>query len=164
MDIFSIVGLVLAFVGVIGGMILEGGHPGELLQVTAFLIVIVGSLGATLVATVPSDVGHAIRALKRVFLPGKYDFHGLMDKILELANLARREGLLALETYANSGEGDPFLVKCLTLAIDGSSAEAIRETVEVDMHIAEEDQKAGMKFWETWVIFVYQIILMDLRI
>ena len=150
MDIFSIVGLVLAFVGVIGGMILEGGHPGELLQVTAFLIVIVGSLGATLVATVPSDVGHAIRALKRVFLPGKYDFHGLMDKILELANLARREGLLALETYANSGEGDPFLVKCLTLAIDGSSAEAIRETVEVDMHIAEEDQKAGMKFWETW--------------
>jgi len=150
MDIFSLLGLVLAFVGVIGGMILEGGHPSELLQVTAFMIVIIGSLGATLVATLPSDTGHAIQSLKRIFLPGKYDFHGTMDKILELANLARREGLLALETYANSGEGDPFLVKCLTLAIDGSSAEAIRETVEVDMHIAEEDQKAGMKFWETW--------------
>ena len=150
MDIFSPLGLVLAFVGIIGGMILEGGHPSELLQVTAFMIVIVGSFGATMVATLPADAGHALRSLKQVFLPGKHDFHGLMEKILELANLARREGLLALETYATSGQGDPFLVKCLTLAIDGSSAEAIRETVEVDMHIAEEDQKAGMKFWETW--------------
>ena len=150
MDIFSLLGLIIAFVGVLGGMVLEGGHPGELLQVTAFMIVIVGSLGATLVATVPSDTVHAVRSLKQIFLPQKHDFHGLMDKILELANLARREGLLSLETYANSGQGDPFLVKCLTLAIDGSSADAIRETVEVDMHIAEEDQKAGMKFWETW--------------
>ncbi|MCB9884159.1 MAG: flagellar motor protein [Planctomycetes bacterium] len=150
MDIFSILGLVLAFIGVIGGMVLEGGHPGSLVQVTAFMIVILGSLGATMVATLPSDIPFAIKSLKTVFLPTKYDFHGLMEKIIELANLARREGLLALETYANSGQGDPFLVKCLTLAIDGSSAEAIRETVEVDMHIAEEDDKAGMKFWETW--------------
>ncbi len=150
MDIFSVIGLVLAFIGVIGGMVLEGGHPTALLQVTAFMIVIIGSLGATMVATLPSDVPFAIKSLKRIFLPGKYDFHGLMEKILELANLARREGLLALETYANSGKGDPFLVKCLMLAIDGSSAEAIRETVEIDMHIEEEDQKAGMKFWETW--------------
>jgi len=150
MDIFTIIGLLLAVAGVIGGMILEGGHPTALLQMTAFLIVIVGSFGATLVATCPSDVPFALKSLKRVFLPGKYDFHGLMEKIIDLANLARREGLLALETYANSGQGNPFLVKCLTLAIDGSSADAIRETVEVDMHIAEEDDKAGMKFWETW--------------
>lgn len=150
MDIFSILGLVVAIVGVIGGMVLEGGHPGALLQLTAFLIVIVGSLGATMVATLPSDLGFAIKSLKRVYLGAKYDFHGVMEKIIELANLARREGLLALETYANSGQGDPFLVKCLTMAIDGSSAEAIREAVEVDMHIAEEDDKAGMKFWETW--------------
>ncbi|MSR39513.1 MAG: flagellar motor protein [Planctomycetes bacterium] len=150
MDILSIVGLILAVGGVIGGMVLEGGHPGSLLQVTAFMIVIIGSLGATFVATLPSDIPNSLKALKRVFLPPKYDFQGVMDKILELANLARREGLLALETYANSGQGDPFLVKCLTLAIDGSSADAIRETVEIDMAIVEEDDKAGLKFWETW--------------
>ena len=93
MDIFTPLGLVLAFVGVIGGMVLEGGHPQALIQLTAFMIVIVGSLGATFVATHPSDVPNAIKALKRCFLPPKYDFHGLMEKILELANLARREGL-----------------------------------------------------------------------
>lgn len=150
MDLFTLIGLIVAIVGVIGGMILEGGHPAALLQVTAFMIVILGSLGATMVATLPSDLRFALKALKRALMPGKYDFHGLMDKILELANLARREGLLALESYATSGQGDPFLVKCLTLAIDGSSADAIRETVEVDMQIQEEDDKAGMKFWETW--------------
>src|SRR5678816_4882286 len=101
MDLFSILGLALALFGVIGGMVMEGGHPGQLLQLTAFMIVIVGSFGATMVATMPSDLPFALRALKRWALPGKYDFHGLMEKILELANLARREGLLALETYAN---------------------------------------------------------------
>ncbi|HEB53957.1 MAG TPA: flagellar motor protein, partial [bacterium] len=82
MDIFSPLGLALAFIGVIGGMVMEGGHPGELLQVTAFMIVIIGSLGATLVATLPSDVPFAIQSLIRIFMPGKYDFHGLMEKIL----------------------------------------------------------------------------------
>jgi len=150
MDIFTILGLILALVGVLGGMVLEGGHLSSLVGIPAFMIVVLGSLGATMVATLPSDMGFAIKALKRTVLPGKYDFQGLMEKVIELANLARREGLLALETYANSGQGDPFLVKCLTLAIDGSSAEAIRETVEIDMQIEEEDQKAGMKFWESW--------------
>jgi chemotaxis protein MotA len=150
MDILTILGLILGLVGVVGGLIFEGGHASSLVGMGAFMIVLLGSLGATFVATLPSDVPFALRSLKRAFLPGKYDFHGLMEKIIELANLARREGLLALETYANSGQGDPFLVKCLTLAIDGSSAEAIRETVEIDMHIAEEDDKAGMKFWESW--------------
>lgn len=150
MDILSILGLIVAIGGVLGGQMLEGGKFSSLIQITAFMIVIMGSLGATFVATIPSDMRFGFKALKRVFMPPKYDFHGIMEKILELANLARREGLLALETYANSGQGDPFLVKCLTLAIDGSSAEAIRETVEVDMAIAEEDDKAGMKFWESW--------------
>ena len=74
----------------------------------------------------------------------------MLDKLLELANLARREGLLALEAYTTDENSDPFLVKCLTLAIDGSSAEAITESIEVDMMIAQEDQKAAAKFWETW--------------
>lgn len=150
MDILTVAGLVLAFVGIIGGQVLEGGHPGALVQATAFLIVIIGSLGATMVATPLDDFFRGLKGLKNAFLPPKQDFQGVLDKILELANLARREGLLALESYTSSGDGHPFLVKCLTLAIDGSSAEAIRETVEVDMHITEEDLGAGAKFWENW--------------
>lgn len=150
MDVLTIFGLLLAGIGVLGGQVLEGGHVGSLVQATAFMIVIIGSLGATFVATPPADMKHAFRGLKNSFLPPRHDFKGMMDKILELANLARREGLLALESFTTSGNEDPFLVKCLNLAIDGSSAEAIRETVEVDMMIEEEDAKAGSRFWETW--------------
>lgn len=150
MDILTILGLIVAVGGVIGGQVLEGGHPGGLVQGTAFLIVIVGSLGATMVATPPSDVAHAVKALLKSVFPPKHDFGGVMEKILELANLARREGLLALESFTSGTDGDPFLRKCLTLAIDGSSAEVIRETVEIDMMIAEEEASAGLKFWETW--------------
>jgi chemotaxis protein MotA len=96
------------------------------------------------------DVIAAMKAAKGAFLPPRHDLKAMVDKLLELANLARREGLLALEGYTGSGKGDPFLVKCLTLAIDGSSAEAIRETIEVDTMIAEEDGKAAAKFWENW--------------
>jgi chemotaxis protein MotA len=150
MEIMTVLGLLLALGGVVGGNILEGGHVSQLLQSTAFLIVLVGSLGATFVATPTADVVRAFKHLKHCFLPPKLDFKGTMDKILELANLARREGLLALENYASGGKGDPFLAKCLMLAIDGSSAEAIRETVDVDSTIVEEDAKAAAKFWENW--------------
>lgn len=150
MDVLTVGGLLLAFVGIIGGQILEGGHPTALLQATAFLIVIIGSLGATMVATTMSDLKAAMTGLGKAFFPTKHDFQGTLDKLLELATLARREGLLALEAYTTSGKEDPFLVKCLTLAIDGSDAEAIRDTVDVDMMIDEEDKKAAAKFWENW--------------
>ena len=150
MDILTILGLLVAFFGVVGGQIIEGGHPGALIQFTAFLIVIIGSLGATLVSIPPCDVKPAIQALIKTIKPPKNDFHGVMEKILELANLARREGLLALESFTGGTEGHPFLRKCLALAIDGSSADVIKETAEIDMMIAEEEANAGAKFWETW--------------
>ena len=150
MDILTIGGLLLAFVGIVGGLILEGGHPMALMQGTAFMIVIIGSLGATMVATTMSDLKAAMAGVGKAFFPTKHDFQGMLDKLLELATLARREGLLALESYTTSGNEDGFLVKCLTLAIDGSDANTIRETVDVDMMIDEEDKKAAAKFWENW--------------
>ena len=124
MDIMTILGLLLAFGGIVGGQLLEGGHPGSLIQGTAFLIVIVGSFGAAFVATTLQDAKGALIGMFRNFIPAKLDFSGMLEKLLELANLARREGLLALESYTNDANEDPFLVRCLTLAIDGSNAEA----------------------------------------
>ena len=141
MELFTIVGLIVAFVGIIGGMMVEGGHPEALLDPAAFMIVIVGSLGSALVATKQTDIKVLVRAVKELFFMPKYDFQGTMDKILELANLARREGLLALEGYTTSDDGDPFLQSCLTFAIDGSSAEAIKETVEAEIYLREQEAK-----------------------
>ena len=78
------------------------------------------------------------------------DLVALRDKILELASLARREGLLALDDYAQSPESDPFVVKCLNAAIDGSSAEALRDSVETDMGLRMAEMQATSRFWENW--------------
>jgi chemotaxis protein MotA len=150
MEITTIVGLLLALIGIVGGNLVEGGHIGSLIGGPAFMIVVLGSLGAVLVATPKDDVVRALRALRQLFIVPKHDLQALVDKILELANLARREGLLALESHATNPGGDPFLVKCLSLAIDGSSADAIRDTMEVELQIHEEDGKAAAKFWENW--------------
>lgn len=150
MELNTPLGLIVAIIGILGGMILEGGHIESLIGIPAAMIVIMGSLGATLVATPTSDMKFAIRALITTTMPPKLDFQGAVEKVLELANLARREGLLALESYASDESGDPFLRRCLTLAIDGSDADAIRDTVETEMHIEEQNQNAGMKFWESW--------------
>jgi chemotaxis protein MotA len=150
MDIMTVLGLLVAFGGIIGGQILEGGHPSALLQATAFLIVVIGSLGAVFVATPKEDFIAGVKGFVHAFLPPKLDFHGMLEKLLELANLARREGLLALESYTNDANKDPFLGRCLTLAIDGCNAEMIRETVETEMHIEHENLTAASKFWETW--------------
>ncbi len=150
MEITTILGLLLAAVGILGGNMLEGGHFGSLIGGPAFMIVVLGSLGAVLVATPMPDTVRALAAMKQLFIAPKHDLRGLVDKILELANLARREGLLALEGYTSDANGDPFLIKCLGLAIDGSSAEAIRDTMDVELMIHEEDGKAAAKFWENW--------------
>jgi chemotaxis protein MotA len=153
MELFTILGLLVGFVGVIGGMLYEGGHITSLFSFPAFMIVMVGSFGAVLVSTRHLEASFIIRAIKAVLFPAHLDFQGTVDKILELATLARREGLLALEEFATGTEGDPFLRQCLMLAIDGSSVEAIRETVEIDLHLKEEDHKAVARFWQSWGTF-----------
>ena len=57
-----------AIPAILAGQALEGGHIGSLIQVTAFMIVIIGSLGATMVATMPSDLPFAIQAFTETFI------------------------------------------------------------------------------------------------
>ena len=149
-DSMTLLGLLIAIGGVIGGFHLDEGHIRSLMSSTAFMIVVVGSFGAVLVATPRDDVARGFRGFFRAMFPPRSDLIGSRDRILELASLARREGLLSLEEFTQRPDSDPFLVKCLTHAIDGTSAEVIRRTVETEMAIDEEDAFAGARFWETW--------------
>lgn len=149
-DLMTLLGMLIAIGGVVGGFHLDEGHVRALLSSTAFMIVVVGSFGAVLVATPRSDVVRGLRAFWRALVPRRDDLAATRDRILELASLARREGLLSLEEFTQRPDADPFLVTCLTHAIDGASADVIRSTVETEMEIDEEDAHAGARFWETW--------------
>lgn len=148
MDATSLIGLVLGLAAIVIGQILEGGHIGSLLQPTAFLIVFGGTTGAVLLQTpLPIFVG-ALRLLKWVFVTPADDSNALIEKTTEWGRIARRDGLLSLEARI-AQERDPFVQKGLQLLVDGIEPNRMREVLETEIDMAEEQLKLRAKVWES---------------
>jgi len=147
MDILTLLGIIFAFVAIIGGNALEGGHLDSLLQLTAFLIVFGGTLGAVMVQTPLKVFIHSIKILGWIFIPPKLDPATTLQKIVEWSQIARKEGLLGLENIADE-EDELFTKKCLQLLVDGNEPEAIRSTMEVAISTRESFDIKGAKVYE----------------
>ena len=107
MDIATILGIVIALGSIIGGQILEGGHVGSIMQLTAFIIVIGGTFGAICIQNPLSVVIKAFGALAIAISGPHIDNKGTIKLILDLATISRKQGLLALaqiSSKANSPE------------------------------------------------------------
>jgi len=146
MDMLSMVGIMLALVAIVGGNILEGGHTSSLVQLTAFVIVAGGTLGAVMVQTPIRTFVRAMGMASWVFVPLKLQLEDTAEKIVNWSNIARREGLLGLESIAEE-EQDPFARKGLQLLVDGSEPEVIRAILEVEIDNREyQDIQAAKVF------------------
>jgi chemotaxis protein MotA len=132
MDMLSMVGIMLALVAIVGGNILEGGHTSSLVQLTAFVIVAGGTLGAVMVQTPIRTFVRAMGMASWVFVPVKLQPEETAEKIVNWSNIARREGLLGLEVIAEEEE-DSFARKGLQLLVDGGEPEVIRAILEVEI-------------------------------
>ena len=95
-----LVGIILAFVAIVGGNFLEGGHAGALLNGPAALIVIGGTLAAALLQTPVNVLKRGLGMLGWVFFPPREDLSGGIDRIVSWSMTARKEGLLGLESIA----------------------------------------------------------------
>ena len=147
MDILTIVGLVLAVVAIVGGQALEGGHLGSILQLTAFIIVMGGTLGAVCVQHPLPVVMRAISMLSLAFFDHKHDTKGTIKQIIDLANLSRKQGLLALESQLKT-LADPFFQKGVQLIVDGTEPKMVSEILETEMIHHEEEGITAAKVWE----------------
>lgn len=146
MDILSVIGLVLAVVAIVLGAILKGAGVHALVSSAAFIIVIVGTVAAICVQTPMEVMRRALSMLPWVFRPPPYQPALLVRKFIEWSNIARRQGLLGLETLIDA-EADAFLRKGLQLVVDGSDPETIRSTLELDLHAREAaDTRAARVF------------------
>jgi chemotaxis protein MotA len=146
MDILSMVGILMALVAILGGNMLEGGHTSSLVQLTAFVIVGGGTLGAVMVQTPIRTFVRSMRIAVWVLLPVKLRPEEVAEKIVNWSNIARREGLLGLEAIAEE-EPDAFARKGLQLLVDGSEPEVIRSILEVEMDSKEhQDIQAARVF------------------
>ncbi|MCG8432807.1 MAG: flagellar motor protein [Gammaproteobacteria bacterium] len=146
MDLLSIVGLGLALAAVIGGSILKGSGVKALVSGAAFVIVLVGTVAAIFVQTPGVTMKRALRIIPWLFIPPKQDPKKLISKIIEWSNVARKQGLLGLESTAQS-EPDEFARKGLQMLVDGGEPDAIRGILETELGSREEfDTKAAKVF------------------
>lgn len=147
MDIISILGLLLAVLAIIGGQILEGGHLGSLIQLTAFVVVIGGTAGAVMLQSSLPTFLRGMRMAKWVFVPPVLDGEPLIRSISQWSSMARKGGLLALEPAIEDVD-DPFTRKGLQMLVDGAEPETLRETLQVEIDAHEEEQRRAAKVWE----------------
>ncbi len=148
MDIATIIGLVLGIGAVVGGQILEGGALHSIMQLTAALIVLGGTIGAVFLSFPLSNVLAALKGISVVISEPKNDPYAVIAQISSFANKARKEGILSLEKDIQQID-DPFLKKALTLAIDGIEPKSIRETMETELQYMEEYGGISPKVFES---------------
>lgn len=147
MDIATILGIVLAFGSIIGGQALEGGHLGSIVQLTAFIIVVGGTIGAVCVQNPLPVVLKGVSLLSLGIMAPKHDNKGIISTIIELANVSRKQGLLALEGKLKDIH-DPFFRKGVQLIVDGTDPKVVHEILEIDLEHHEEAGINGAKVWE----------------
>lgn len=144
LDITTILGIVVGFVVIVAG-ILQSGEIGNFIDVASIFIVLGGTIAA-LVASFPLSILKNIGShLKIAITANKYDPAPLVDSLVEFAQIARKNGLLALEEKANQLE-DPFYKRSLMLIIDAAEAETVKEVLEAEIEsmAARHDEQASL--------------------
>jgi chemotaxis protein MotA len=148
MDILSVIGVIVAFGAIIGGNWLEGGHIDSLVNGPALVIVFGGTIGAILLQTPLSVFIHSLRLSGTVFIPPRIDLSPTIKKMVNWSMVARKEGLLGLETFAEK-EPDLFIRKGMQLLVDGSEPEVIRSILEVELDSREHHDLQAAKVFES---------------
>lgn len=147
LDYATLGGLLLAAVGVFGGQLLEGGHAGSLLQAAAFLIVFCGTVGAVMVQTQVSVFIEGVSLGRWALMPPVVDPRELLLRVTAWSTLARREGMLALESKLPQIR-DPFTRKGIQLLVDGAQGEQIRDVMQIEIVSFEEGRRRAARVWE----------------
>ncbi|WP_018132060.1 flagellar motor protein [Effusibacillus pohliae] len=147
MDITTILGLILGVGFLTGAFVLEGGHIGSLFQGTAAMIVIGGTLAALMVSTPLEQLKQLPKILKIAFTHKPKDPLDVIDELVSLATIARREGILALEEKIESYDDD-FFKNGIRLVVDGVDPELVRSIMETELSFIEDRHSKGAALFE----------------
>jgi chemotaxis protein MotA len=146
-DIASAAGLIVGFGGILAGLTLDGGKVRDVIQFNAAVVVFGGTLGAVMITTPMQVLIRAAKHIGLIFFSHDHSASATIDKIVEYAVQARKQGIVSLEQEA-SAEPNPFLRKALNLAVDGIDMTQIRDIMELQLSIAEQDLEAEAKVFE----------------
>lgn len=148
MDFLLPAGIIFSIAAILVGQALEGGHVGSILQFTAFLIVIGGTIGAVMVNyPLPVFLKGFKLALGAIF-NSKIDYEGFISQLENFAQIARKEGILALESKLKDVK-DPFLRRGLQYVIDGTEPATLEKILGIEMAYEEEREMLSAKVFES---------------
>lgn len=147
MNIFLIIGLVVGFGGVIYGYVGDEGVLSALLRPTAAAIVFGGTFGFLLISFPVSYLKQIPKGLKMIFFRKKKDYAQVIDLLYNLANVARRDGILAMEAEAEKIK-DPFIKKGLLYVADGVEPDFLKEVLENEIEASARDMERAAKCLE----------------
>jgi len=147
MESSTLIGLVIGFASLILGFVLEGGHITSLLQPTAALIVFGGTVGATIISFTINEIKIIPGLIKVIFAQKIPDEMEIIEQIIDLADKARKEGILYLENYYDEIK-DPFLLKGIQLIVDGADPEMVKSILETEIYAVEQRHNTGADIFE----------------
>lgn len=147
MDVGTILGIVVALIGILAGQAIEGGSVFQILQPTAAMIVFGGTVGAVLISFPLEVVKQAAADLLHIFKEEAVEPTSVIDEVVRFTNKARREGIISLEKDA-AGIQDDFFRKSIMMAVDGSEPRELRQTMEVELQYMEERGDHSAKVYE----------------
>ena len=146
MDPATLIGILLGFLIIVVSNIMEGGNPMSLLLIAPMMLV----LGTTLMVTVAGgtmiDAKNALKSIKFAFTAKVRPASAVVPTVVALAEKARREGLLALEDAVKEID-DPFLVKGVQMAVDGTDPDEVRDILEAELYAKRAEDKYSAKFF-----------------
>lgn len=146
MDFATILGVIIALGTIIVSFWMEGGRINSIFLTSPMLIVIGGTLGATIITTSLKTLLNAPNYLKIAFSSNKDNFHETIDQIIFLADKARKDGILGLEAELKKIE-NRFFRKAVQLVIDGTEVTILREVLELEVVNMCERHKTGITFF-----------------
>jgi chemotaxis protein MotA len=146
MDPATLIGVLLGLVIIVVSNMLEGGNPASLLLLPPMLLVLGTTIMVTVAGGTMADAKNAVKSLKVAFTAKVRPASEVVPTVVQLAEKARREGLLALEDALKDVD-DPFLVKGVTMAIDGTDPDEVRDILEAEVHAKRLEDRHSAKFF-----------------
>ncbi len=150
MDIASLIGFLMCLGMLLFGIISAAGLSGfgNYIDVASAIITFGGALFAVMMSYSMKDFIAGLKSITMIFKAPSVNTSDLIKKIIDLSNVARKEGLLSLEESASDMD-EPFLKKGVLLVVDGTDPELVRGILETEMECIDSRHKNTAGFWET---------------
>lgn len=147
MDQSTVLGLVLAMLFT-GGSIIMSGDMGAFIDIPSILIVVGGTIASTMIAFPMSEIKNVGKLFQKAFFYEEVEPKEVIQNVIELANIARKDGLLALEEHGLESE-DKFMKKSIMLIVDGTDPELVRSILETELTFLEDRHSQGQSLVQT---------------